>query len=110
MASVPKQKRDKIYTATLEWLIGELLPFSTLDSDLFAAMVRAYVPNIDPPCSARIRALLLDHRFKLTEQLRDLLERTLIYGAITVDSWTSRSNKSYLGITLHWLDENFVAY
>lgn len=26
MASVPKQKRDKIYTATLEWLIGDLLP------------------------------------------------------------------------------------
>jgi hypothetical protein len=27
MASVPKHKRDKIYTATLEWLIGDLLPF-----------------------------------------------------------------------------------
>lgn len=110
MASVPKQKRDKIYIATLEWLIGDLLPFSTLDSDLFRAMVKAYIPNIDPPCSATIRALLVDHRLKLTEQLRDLLDRTLIYGAITVDSWTSRSNKSYLGITPHWLDENFMSY
>ncbi|KAG0062113.1 hypothetical protein BGZ90_003249 [Linnemannia elongata] len=27
MASVPKQKRDKSYTATLEWLIGDLLTF-----------------------------------------------------------------------------------
>ncbi|KAF9281198.1 hypothetical protein BGZ88_011755 [Linnemannia elongata] len=99
MVFVPKQKRDKIYTAILEWLIGELIPFSNLDSDLFGAMVKAYIPNIDPLCSPAIRALLLDHRVKLREQLKDLLNRTLIYGAIAVDSWTSRSNKSYLEIT-----------
>lgn len=73
-------------------------------------MIKAYISNIDPPCSATIRALLADHRLKLMEQLKDLLDRTLIYGATTVDSWTSRSNKSYLGITLHWLDENFMSY
>jgi hypothetical protein len=101
MASVPKHKLDKIYTATLEWLIGDLLPFSTLDSDLFRAMVKAYIPNIDPPCSTMIRALLVEHHLKLMEQLGDLSDQTLIYGAITVGSWTSRPNKSYLGITLH---------
>lgn len=110
MAPVSKLQRDKIYTATLEWLIGDLLPFSTLDSDLFQDMVKSYISNIDPPCSATIRALLLDHRIKLTERLKDLLDRTLVYGAITVDGWTSQSNRSYLGITLHWLDENFTTY
>ncbi|KAG0059289.1 hypothetical protein BGZ89_000528 [Linnemannia elongata] len=85
MVFVPKQKRDKIYKATLELLIGELMPFSNLDSDLFGAMVKAYIPNIDPLCSPTIRALLLDRRVKLTEQLKDLLNRTLMYGAITVD-------------------------
>lgn len=110
MAPVPKPKRDKIYTATLEWLIGDLLPFSTLDLNLFKAMVKSYISNLDPPCSATIRALLLDHRIKLMEQLKDLLDWTLVYGAITVDGWTSRSNKSYLGITLHWLDEDFRPY
>ncbi|KAF9133522.1 hypothetical protein BGW39_009596 [Mortierella sp. 14UC] len=38
MALAPQAKRDKIVTATLEWLIGDLLPFSTLDSEYNKAM------------------------------------------------------------------------
>jgi hypothetical protein len=110
MAHVPKPKHDKIYTATLEWLIGDSLPFSTLDSDPFQNMVKECISNIDPPCSSTIRGLLVGHRNRLTERLKDLFDRTLVYGAITVDSWTSKSNKSYLGITLRWLDENFQSY
>ncbi|KAF9920481.1 hypothetical protein FBU30_009695 [Linnemannia zychae] len=110
MASIPKIKRDKIYMATLEWLIGDLLPFTTLDSTLFRAMVNSYIFNIDPPYSATIRSLLFDNRIKLTARLQHLISRTLVYGAITVESWMSKSNRSYLGVSLHWLDENFRPY
>ncbi|KAI8606003.1 hypothetical protein EDD21DRAFT_410577 [Dissophora ornata] len=48
MAPVPKVERDKILAATIEWVIGNLLLFSTLDSNLFKAMVREYAPNLAP--------------------------------------------------------------
>ena len=107
MAPVPKAKCDKIQRALLEWLIADLLPFSTLDSVHFKAVVKSFIPNLAPPCAATIRASLLDHRITMTERLKDLMDRTLVSGAITVDGWSSRSHKSYLGITLHWLDEDF---
>ncbi|KAF9315464.1 hypothetical protein BG006_003744, partial [Podila minutissima] len=47
---VSKARRDKTLVATLEWLIGDLLPFSTLDSECFRAMIKTYSPNQDPPC------------------------------------------------------------
>ncbi|KAG0300570.1 hypothetical protein BGZ97_003164, partial [Linnemannia gamsii] len=106
MAPIPPAKRDKIATATLEWLIGDLLPFSGLDSEHFKAMVRAYIPNLAPPCSASIRSSLLKHRLGLMERLKELMERTLIHGAITIDGWSSGS-KSFYGITMHWLDADF---
>jgi hypothetical protein len=52
MAPVPKPKRDKIYTETLEWLIGDRLPFSTLDSNAFKVIAKSYISNLDPPCSS----------------------------------------------------------
>lgn len=110
MAPVSKAKRDKTLVATLDWLVGDLLPFSTLDSERFRAMIRTYTPNQDPPCAATAHASLLDYCIKLTERLKDLTDRTLLHGSITVDSWTSQSNKSYFGITLHWLDDDFKQY
>ncbi|KAF8941415.1 hypothetical protein BGZ58_009498 [Dissophora ornata] len=54
MAPVPKVERDKILAATIEWVIGNLLLFSTLDSNLFKAMVREYAPNLAPHCAAAV--------------------------------------------------------
>jgi hypothetical protein len=106
MVPVPQAKRDKIVTATLEWLIGDLLPFSTLDSEYSKAMVRAYITSLAPPCAATVRGSLLSHRLALMERLKDLMDRTLIHGAITIDGWSSGS-KSFYRITMHWLDADF---
>lgn len=67
MAPIPQAKCDKIVTVTLEWLIRDLLPFSTLDLEHYKAMVRAYIPNLAPPCAATVHSSLLNHQLALTE-------------------------------------------
>ncbi|KAI8596566.1 hypothetical protein EDD21DRAFT_419549 [Dissophora ornata] len=109
MSLVPEAKQNKI-KAALEWVIGDLLPFSTLDSELFQAMARSNISNMKPPCGATVRDLLLDHRMTLVARLKGLMDRTLVHGAITVDGWSSRSNRTYLEITFHWLDGDFRAH
>ncbi|KAI8600849.1 hypothetical protein EDD21DRAFT_430441 [Dissophora ornata] len=49
MSPVPAAKWSEVYMATLEWIIGDLLPFSTLDSELVQAMVRSYISMLSQP-------------------------------------------------------------
>ncbi|KAI8604874.1 hypothetical protein EDD21DRAFT_411665 [Dissophora ornata] len=57
MSSVPAAKRNKIYMVTLEWIIGDVFLFSTLDSELFQTMVQSYISSVKAPYGATVRAL-----------------------------------------------------
>ena len=40
---------------------------------------------------------------KAIELMKNFIEKTCDYAAITTDLWTSRAKNGYIGITCHWL-------
>lgn len=108
--SIPIPKEGKIVSAALEWIIADLQPFSAIDTPKHKALLNLYNPRLSVPCSATVRNALPDHRRGLTDILKKLMNESMLFGAITADSWTSQSNKPFMGITLSWLDSNFNNY
>src|SRR5688572_15252599 len=43
-------------------------------------------------------------------ELKILLENTCESASLTTDLWTAKSKYGYIGITLHWLSEDFKVY
>lgn len=100
--------QDKIALASLKWIIKDMLPFSTVDSEAFKDVIRSINHHVKVPCGATLRNRLPTYASYLRAELKQLLEKTLKHGCLTLDGWTSAANKPFLGITLHWLDEHFT--
>lgn len=105
MSTVPSNQA--IITATLTWLIADMLPFSLMDSDHFRFLIRLYNPTLILPCAHTIRAALLDHRLMLKERLKTLMDQSYSCGSMTVDSWTSDAGKPFMSIIVMWMDADF---
>lgn len=101
---------DNVASAALSWIVKDMLPFSILDSSAFKSFIQTINPMIRVPCSSTIKGKLPGKVSLLKVVMREHLLNTLVNGAITIDSWTSSANKPYLGITLHWLDDNFYMH
>src|SRR6266498_2331927 len=43
-------------------------------------------------------------------ELKILLENTCESASLTTDLWTAKSKHGYIGITLHWISEDFKVY
>ena len=105
--AVPASKKEQVAYSGLQWLIADFQPFSTFDSPHFRQFIQTCSPMLTPPSAATIRSKLPLYRLQLYTLIVELMERNMVGGSITLDSWTSRSNRPFLAITFHWLDNHF---
>ncbi|KAF9990401.1 hypothetical protein BGZ79_004812, partial [Entomortierella chlamydospora] len=104
---VSSKLQEKIIAASLNWIIEDMLPFSIMDLAAFRHFISTFSPLVRMPCSNTVRGRLVEHSTYLRGLLKDHMDKTLLFGCITFDSWTSSAHKPYLGITIHWLDQDY---
>lgn len=108
--SVTAQKKEKLVKASLDWVVEDYIPFSTFKSSAFKKLMQLINPVVQPPCQTTVRERLHGYRLLLQEQIEKLLSKTFGFGSLTIDDWTSDSGRPFLGVTLHWLDKDFVQH
>lgn len=105
--SIQIPSKDKVIFKCLEWIIEDMQPFSIMDSPSFRALLTLYNSRAPLPCAATARSKMVSYRSDLSTRVDHLVQTTMLSGSITIDGWTSQSNKPFLSVTLHWLTENF---
>lgn len=86
------------------YVVENMLPLLTVDSDSFRALV-AKIPTRGgavPPCRKTFSKYIEAEYVKMNAELKKSFEE-LEYVSTTADIWTAH-NKSYLGVTAHWID------
>ncbi len=85
------------------FIAGGLLPLSTADSPRFRSLMFQADPRFQVPSRKHLASTLLPH--KLSQLQDDLLRRMKQADRIctTLDLWSSRQMRSYLGITGHFI-------
>lgn len=104
------------------WLLSDMLPLSTAETPAFAALLaRAKVKGaaLSARSIAREVPTLLEAVRRILKYLTHAslspplgaapLGRHTRY-ALTLDGWTSRAGKPFLGVTIHFVDEGFKLY
>lgn len=100
--------KDKNFTsATVDWISKKYLPFSFFDDKDTQDYFRMIDPNIKIPSRFTIRREV-GKRFKeLQTWVKDQLSKCTSKVSFTIDGWTSIANRSFYGITIHFIDNEW---
>lgn len=97
----PKQIETLNYL--VEYIAGDLLPFSTVESENFRKFVEMLNPRFQMPSRKYLSTKLIQNKAKTIQQrLIDNLKKVDNI-CLTIDIWTNRAMKGFLGITAHFI-------
>jgi len=103
-----KKSKDKHFDeAFFRMVVRDLRPLSIGEGAgmrAFCQSIHNYVPNGHQTLQ---RHLICEHD-AVCDILKDQLKNEMV--SLTFDGWSSRAMDSYLGVTAHYLDENFVPH
>jgi len=83
--------------------------FGFIGSDEFKDMCHTLNPRVGLPTADVLKKKMSSLASDMQARLKKWISRSVRYGAITLDSWTSRDQRKFLGVTFHCLSPNFTA-
>lgn len=84
------------------------LPLSTVENPAFRDFMRECFPKWEPMSSKRLRNVIIT---SFTEKVRKTISETLENVkdlSLTVDGWSDRRSRGYLGITCHFINDKMI--
>lgn len=100
-------QKDKIDQLVMQMLIKDYQPFSIVEDEGFRNLIKILAPGYQIPSRKYLSKSLLDKMYddcykKVTNNLKEVKGI-----CITTDHWTSAANESYIGVTAHYINDNF---
>ena len=90
------------------WIVKEKRPFQIVDDGSFHKIIEDIDPKLSVPSA---KTVLRDIRGSFKNERKRQIEKLKAFKffSCTNDGGTSLANHSFIGINLHWIDENFQA-
>src|SRR5436853_4068692 len=105
-----KSYQHKLNMLLLEFIVTDSQPFHILKSDGFRKLLFALDPLYSIPCDKTLKNLITNTYKAGVNELLSLIVSSCEFISITTDLWMAKSRTGYIGITGHWVDENFKSY
>jgi hypothetical protein len=90
----------KLYLA----IIMHEYPFNIVEHGYFVEFIKSLRPSFPIKSRVTARKDIMDIYLKERDKLYAYLKNVSCRFSATMDMWTSCQNKSYMGVTLHWVD------
>ena len=97
--------KEEVQNVVCQYIIGRNEPFCIVRDEEFKNLIHKLQPSAEIPCYKTVVKKIGDSHSEMMTQLKDTILSELKYVAMSTDGWTA-INKSYLGYTVTWLDEN----
>lgn len=96
----------QLYAVILNFIVDNNLPFTTIQQPTFRQMLNTVAGRVvSVPGNKAFMQYVRDQFNEMKRKLSDALKKQP-YICVTCDVWSSRS-QSYLGMTVHYLNENY---
>jgi hypothetical protein len=103
-----KEKLERDYVVVI-WIIANQQPFSVLENEMFIRMMNTFDPRYKVPDRHQIKVMVVDEFDQRRLNIHYDLQKIPGKVSFTADMWTSTlSSEAYLGLTIHYVDENWV--
>ncbi|XP_042148139.1 zinc finger BED domain-containing protein 4-like [Ixodes scapularis] len=111
--TAPKAKEMTKKIAT--FIARAFQPYSVVEDESFIDMIRYAIPEyVVPSRKTFSRTVIPDlyaaKKSELKKRIRAIFEGAVECYTLTTDGWTSRAGDSYVCVTVHVLDEDFVQH
>ncbi|XDV36787.1 hypothetical protein PO909_006510 [Leuciscus waleckii] len=90
----------------LNMLVTDMRPLSMVEDKGFREMISTFNPKYSLPSRTYFTQLMEKKHRDITEKLKAVLKQTECV-ALTTDIWTSVATEAYLGVTCHFLGEDW---
>ena len=91
----------------IKWIITDDQAFTVIENKFFQIMIKRLRPEINFFSADTIA----NHVLKLFKHEKTLIQKKLQDApskiSLTLDAWTSKNQIPFLGVTAHWIDENW---
>lgn len=107
---IPTTSGEGLNKLVAGYIVDEMLPISTVDSPSFRRIIER-IPvqrNVCLPHRKTFATYLEKEYATMEANLKATLE-TVQYVSTTADIWTA-NNKSYMGVTLHWINRDTLKH
>ncbi|KAL0222438.1 hypothetical protein RCL1_002292 [Eukaryota sp. TZLM3-RCL] len=109
-SEIDSKTSEKILVLIVELIVENDLSFSFIHSKALLKLIQFFNPAVLhlPSRQTVQRTILLAHqnmKMKLKEHISSLNSKV----ALTLDMWTSIARRSFIAVTLHYVDDNFSA-
>ena len=95
-----------LYKKVLNFIIEDSQPFYILESKSFRELLLALHPFFEMPTEEALDKLL-DLMFKDGQNSLNNIFENVEKISLTTDFWTSRGQHGYIGVTAHWISDDF---
>lgn len=90
-----------------KWVIKKDQPFTVVDDVEFQDIVTYLRPTAPIPSSTTLKRDIIELYNRQKQAISDLLQQCSGRISFAVDAWTSANFIPFLGITVHWIDEDW---
>ena len=95
--------QKEVTSALIQFIGGDLLPFSTVESLYFKNFVEKLDSKFQIPSRKHLSSKLIDEKAQVIRTMLFESLKSADYICLTVDLWSNRAMKGFLGITAHFL-------
>ncbi|CAF1062995.1 unnamed protein product [Brachionus calyciflorus] len=101
-------KQIALNSKIVDLIVASNLPISFVDTPEFESLMKEAIPAFVIPCRQTFTNKLIPEKALIVKEkvLFDLNKTE--YCSLTCDVWTSNSNMAYLGVTVHFINDNFM--
>jgi hypothetical protein len=103
----PKIQTEKT-EAVIEWIVLDMQAFQVVEGQAFHKMLSILDPQYQVPGRKNVKNVILKQFEKKRERIASFIKNISGKVALTTDIWSSLKFESFLGITIHFIDENWV--
>ncbi|KAI7828156.1 hypothetical protein BC939DRAFT_443745 [Gamsiella multidivaricata] len=83
-------------------------PISITESDLVKSLVRFFGPSCVEPSRDSSEDSLMRVYYQLAHDVKQIFLKDVAVGSFTADTWSSKGNRKFLGLTFHYLQPDFT--
>ena len=95
--------------AVVIWIIVDQQSFRVVENKLFIRMMNVFDPRYKVPDRYQIKEMVIQEFNRCRSSIGHDLQKITGKFFFTTDMWTSTlSSEAYLGLTIHFIDENWV--
>ncbi|XP_057208474.1 E3 SUMO-protein ligase ZBED1-like [Triplophysa rosa] len=105
--SCTPQQAAALTESILNMMVKDMRPLSMVDGAGFREMVSAFHPGYILPSRTYITSLMEQKYEKTCQKVKETIQEGRSFIALTADIWTSLATEAYLGVTCHFITEDW---